>query len=85
MRVGKAMNVQTDWKTWRLRRDRMDILNVFRDNFRTSEAAKDSESTTMIRLNELNVKAGIARQQQYAVKQRKLLTSIIRGPLVATH
>jgi hypothetical protein len=31
----------------------MDCANVLRDNYRPSEAAKDSESTTVIRLNEL--------------------------------
>jgi hypothetical protein len=53
--------------------DRTDILNVPRNNYRISEAAEDSESTTMIRLNELHVKAGSARQQQYAGKQRSIV------------
>jgi hypothetical protein len=33
-----------------------------------SKAANDSESTTMIRMNELHVKTGRARQQQYSGK-----------------
>jgi hypothetical protein len=45
--------------------NRTDILNVLMDNRRVSERGNDSESTTMIRLNELHVKAGSARQQQY--------------------
>jgi hypothetical protein len=54
--------------------DRTDTLNVLRDNYRISEAANDSESTTMIRLNELHVKAGSARWQQYAGKQRRVVS-----------
>jgi hypothetical protein len=53
--------------------DRTDILNVLRDNYRITEAAKDSGSTTMIRLNELHVKAGSAKWQQYAGKQRRII------------
>jgi hypothetical protein len=53
--------------------DRTDIPNVLRDNYRISEAAKDSESTTMIRLNEQHVKAGSARRQKYARKQRRII------------
>jgi hypothetical protein len=53
--------------------DRTDIPNVLRDNYRISEAAKDSGSRTMIRLNELHVKAGSARQQKYAGKQRRII------------
>jgi hypothetical protein len=53
--------------------DRTDIFNVVRDNYRISEAAKDSESTTMIRLNELHVKAGSARRQQCAGKQIRII------------
>jgi hypothetical protein len=45
--------------------DRTDIFNVLRDNYRIFEAAKDCESATMIRLHELHVKTGSARQQQY--------------------
>jgi hypothetical protein len=44
-------------------------LNILRDNYRISEAANDYESA-MVRRNELHVKAGSARQQQYAGKQR---------------
>jgi hypothetical protein len=53
--------------------DRTDIFNVHRDNYRISEAVNDSESTTMIRPNELHVKTGSARQQQYAGKQRRIV------------
>jgi hypothetical protein len=53
--------------------DRTDILNVLRGNYRISEAANDSQSTTMIRINELHVKAGIAIQQQYAGKPRRIV------------
>jgi hypothetical protein len=53
--------------------DRAAILNVLRDNHRISEAANYSESTTMIMLNELHVKAGSSRQQQYAGKQRGII------------
>jgi hypothetical protein len=35
--------------------DGTDILNVLMGNYRISEAAKDLESTTMIRLNEVHV------------------------------
>jgi hypothetical protein len=49
--------------------DRTDIFNVLGDNYRISEVANDSEATTIIKLNELHVKAGSARQQQYAGKQ----------------
>jgi hypothetical protein len=52
--------------------DHTDILNVLKDNYRVSEAANDSGSTTIIRLNELHIKAGSAKQQQYASKQREL-------------
>jgi hypothetical protein len=44
--------------------DRTDILNVLGDNYRAPEEASDSESTTIIRLHELHVKADGARQQQ---------------------
>jgi hypothetical protein len=53
--------------------DRTDILNVPRDNNRISEAANNSECTTMTRLNELHVKAGSARQQHYAGKRRRIV------------
>jgi hypothetical protein len=56
--------------------DYTDILNVLRDNYRISEAAKDSESTTMIRLNELHVKAGSDRQQQYVGRQRRIVNQL---------
>jgi hypothetical protein len=64
------MSVQTDRQMWRLSRggtamDRTDILNVLSDNYTISEAANDSQSTTMIRLNELHVKAGNVRQQYW--------------------
>jgi hypothetical protein len=49
------------------------ILNVFMDYYRISKAAHYSESTTMIRLNELHVKAGSARYKQYAGKQRRIV------------
>jgi hypothetical protein len=52
---------------------RSHILNVLRDNYRIPEAANDSESTTMIRLNELHVKTVSARHQQYAGKQRRIV------------
>jgi hypothetical protein len=48
--------------------DHADILNVLRDNYRISEAVKHSESTIMIRLNELHVNAGSASRQQYVGK-----------------
>jgi hypothetical protein len=44
--------------------DRSDIRNVPRDNWRVSHAENDSESTTIIRLHVLHVKAGSVRQQQ---------------------
>jgi hypothetical protein len=53
--------------------NRTDILNVLRNNYRISEAEKDSESTTMIKLNELHVKASSARRQQYAQKQKRII------------
>jgi hypothetical protein len=53
--------------------DRTDIPNVLMVNYRVSDAANDSESTTMIRLNELHVKADSAIQQQYAGKQRRIV------------
>jgi hypothetical protein len=53
--------------------NRTEICNVLMDNYRISEAANDSESTTMIRLNELHVKIGSGRQQQYAGKQRQIV------------
>jgi hypothetical protein len=57
--------------------DRTDILNVLMDNCRISEAANDSESTTMIRLKENirgggGIEAGSARQQQYAGSREDL-------------
>jgi hypothetical protein len=51
--------------------DRTD--NLIRDSYRISEAANYSESTTLIRLNELHVNAGSAKQQQYAWKQRRIV------------
>jgi lipopolysaccharide biosynthesis regulator YciM len=42
------------------------------DNY-GQQAANYSESTTKIRLNELRIKAGSARQQQYAGKQRRII------------
>jgi hypothetical protein len=54
--------------------DSTDIFNVIKNNWRLTDAAKDSESTTMIRLSELHVKAGSARQQQSGLK-----TTIIYG------
>jgi hypothetical protein len=65
--------------------DHTDILNVLRDNYRISEAANDSESTTMIRLNELHIKAVSAIQQQYLGRQRRILTSISLALIVVTH
>jgi hypothetical protein len=53
--------------------NRTDIFNVLRDDYRTSEAANDSEYTTMIILNELHVKAGSAKQQQYTGRQRRII------------
>jgi hypothetical protein len=52
--------------------DRTDILTVW-DNYSGTEAANDSESTTMIRLNELHFKTDSARQQQFAGKQRRIV------------
>jgi hypothetical protein len=43
--------------------DSIDLLNILRDNYRTSEAANYSECISMIMLNELYVKAGSARQK----------------------
>jgi hypothetical protein len=54
--------------------DRSDILNVLRDNLRKSDAEKDAESTTMNRLHELHFRAGSARQQQYAGRQRRIVS-----------
>jgi lipopolysaccharide biosynthesis regulator YciM len=51
----------------------MDRADIPRDNYRISEAAKESESRTMIRLNELHVKSGSARQQHYSVKQTHIV------------
>jgi hypothetical protein len=59
-----------------------DTLNVPNDNYRISEAANDSESTTMIRLNALHVKAGSARQQQYAGKQRRIVNQHNTGTFI---
>jgi hypothetical protein len=59
--------------------DRTDILNVLMDKYRISEAANHSESTTMIRLNELHVKVGSARQQQYDGKQRRIVNQYNTG------
>jgi hypothetical protein len=39
--------------------DRTDILNDLMDNYRISEAANDSESTTVVRMNELHVKVRV--------------------------
>jgi hypothetical protein len=50
------------------------ILNVLMKNYRVSKAANDSESTTMIRLHELQVNASSARQQQYAGMQRRIVS-----------
>jgi hypothetical protein len=44
---------------------RTDIFKVLRVNYRLSEVANESEYVTMIRLNELHVKTGSAKQQQY--------------------
>jgi hypothetical protein len=52
--------------------DHTDNSYVLRDSYTVSEAANNSESTTMIRLNELHVNAS-ARQQQYAGKQRRIV------------
>jgi lipopolysaccharide biosynthesis regulator YciM len=49
------------------------FLRLSGASFSISEAAKNSESTTVIRLNELHVKAGSARRQQYAGKQRRII------------
>jgi hypothetical protein len=46
---------------------------VIRYRYIYSYIANDSESATMIRLNELHVKAGSARQQQYDEKQRRIV------------
>jgi hypothetical protein len=53
--------------------DRTDIINVLRDNYIISEAANDSESITINRLNELHVNAGSARQKPYVGKQRRIV------------
>jgi hypothetical protein len=65
--------------------DHTDILNVLRDNYRVSDAVNDSESTTMIRLHELHIKTHNARQQQYAVRQRRVVNQHNTGTLVVTH
>jgi hypothetical protein len=65
--------------------DLTDILNVLRDNYRKSEAAKDSESRTMIRLNELHVKTGSANCNNMLGSRDELFTSITQRPLVVTH
>jgi hypothetical protein len=48
--------------------NRTDIPNVITDNWRVSDVAYESESTTMNRLQELNIKVDSARQQQYYVR-----------------
>jgi hypothetical protein len=53
--------------------DRTDILNVLKYDYIISRAAIDFETTTIIRLNELHVKADSARQQQYAGKERRIV------------
>jgi hypothetical protein len=58
--------------------DRTDILNVFRDNYRISEAANDCEFTTMIRLNELHVETGRARHIILGTVSRYTLTNILK-------
>jgi hypothetical protein len=45
--------------------DHTGIYNAIRDKYKISDELNNSESTTMIRLNELHVKVGSARQQQY--------------------
>jgi hypothetical protein len=60
------MSVQTDRQTWWLSRVVLQwmlliFFNILNDNYRITEAANDSESTTMIRLKEQHVKAGSAR------------------------
>jgi hypothetical protein len=60
--------------------DLTDILNVLKDNCRISEAAKDSESTTMIRLNELHAKKQrrIINQHNTGSVSRYTLTDILK-------
>jgi hypothetical protein len=64
--------------------DRTDILNVSSDNYSISEAVNNSESTPMIWLHEPHVKAGSARQQQYAGRQRSIVNQHKTGNLVVT-
>jgi hypothetical protein len=56
-----------------------DIRNVLRDNYKISEAAINSESKTVIWLNEVHVKAGSARQQHYAGKQKRIVNQHYTG------
>jgi hypothetical protein len=74
------MSVQTDWQTWRLGRvvQQWIVLTFLMSSGTTkriSAAEKDSESTTMIKLhvNELHIKAGSARRQQFAGKQGRII------------
>jgi hypothetical protein len=71
----KAMSVQTAMEVEQggMAMDCTAFLNIPRNNCRISEAANNSESTTMIRLHEVHVNAGSARQKEYAGKQRRIV------------
>jgi hypothetical protein len=81
-RAGRLVNMPVEQGGTAM--DRTGIPNVHRDNYRTSEAAKDSESTTMIRLNELHIKASGLDGNNMLGSREELLTSLTRGPLVVT-
>jgi hypothetical protein len=53
--------------------DRADILNALREVGRVQKSDDANESTTLTRLQELQIKRGVAKHKYYAGNQRRLV------------
>ena len=64
--------------------DQADIINSLRERGRVHDSRNSGESTTLTRLQELKVKCGVARQERYAGRQRRIVNQQRTG-VVSRH